>query len=98
MANSSAPRVVEALPFIGLVAAFDQSIGALERLVRPLFPTFRGFAVRENATRSAGHGLDERLAEIRAELGADLLRHFEATNRGDFELHRRACLRYSVAA
>lgn len=90
-------RVIDTLPFVGLVEAFEQSIVALERLLRPLFPAFRGFVVRENVTHPAGQTLDERLRGIASALGPDLLRAFETANGGDFELYRRLCQHYGAA-
>jgi hypothetical protein len=89
-------RVVESFPFIGLVEAFAQSIAALEQSIRPLFPSFRGFVVHENASHPPDQSLGQRLALIAAELGPVLSRAFEEANPGDFDLYRRISLRYAA--
>ena len=88
-------KVADELPFVGLVDAFTQSMQALERMLKPVFPNFRSFEVRENSTTAAHFGLDERLAQIREELGENLFEIVSKANEGDLQLFRRVCLLYT---
>src|SRR5205085_11693083 len=90
-------RVVERLPFIGSVEAFDASLAALEDMIKPWFPEFRVFHARENVSR-APSSLEDRLAQLEGELGAETFERLAAVNADDLELYRRALARYSAAS
>ena len=89
-------RVFERLPFIGSVEAFDASLAALEDMIKPWFPEFRVFHARENVSR-APSSLEDRLAQLEGELGAETFERLAAVNADDLELYRRALARYSAA-
>ena len=83
----------ERLPFVGCVEAFDASVQVLQRLFAPHFPEFRTFAAYENVLRP-GKTLDERLADIKGELGHALYDELVAANTDDLTLHREILARY----
>jgi SAM-dependent methyltransferase len=94
--SERALRTFERLPFIGSVEAFDQSLAALEGMVQPWFADFHVFHARENVSR-APSSIEERLAQLEAELGAETFEIVVAANADDLELYRRALARYSGA-
>jgi len=81
------------LPFIGSVEAFEPSLAALEKMVRAWFPEFQVFSARENVSRPPS-GIDERLAQLKRELGDETFELVAAANADDWELYRRALARY----
>jgi len=88
-------RVFERLPFIGSVEAFDASLAALEEIAKPWFPEFRVFQARENVSR-APSSIEDRVAQLEKELGAETFEIIAAANAEDLELYRRALARYSA--
>jgi hypothetical protein len=90
-------KVVERLPFVGLVEAFDDSIEQLEQLLRVHFPHFHAFQVHANNSSRRDIRMEERLAETRSELGEELFAIIESANAEDFELYACVAQRYAVA-
>jgi len=88
-------RVFERLPFIGSVEAFDASLAALEEMAKPWFPEFRVFQARENVSR-APSSIEDRVAQLEDELGAESFEIIAAANADDLELYRRALARYTA--
>ena len=90
-------RAFERLPFIGSVEAFDASLVALEEMAKPWFPEFRVFQARENVSR-APSSIEERLAQLEDELGAETFEFIAVANADDLELYRRALARYPTTS
>jgi hypothetical protein len=86
-------RALKALPFIGLVEAYDRSIEQLEALLKPRFPRFHAVMLHKNATRPGDSSLDERLAAVENEIGAELFETICAANADDLEVYSavKAC-------
>jgi hypothetical protein len=82
-----AMRTLQALPFVGLVDAYDRSVERLETLLKPHFPDFRGAKVHKNVTRSKGSELEERLASIEKEVGSEFYAEICAANSDDMEIY-----------
>ena len=80
------------LPFVGIVESFEQSMARLEALLQPSFPGFKSFAVRKNVTTPSGLSLDDRLTDLRAEIGGDLFDELRDANLEDICLHRVAAI------
>jgi SAM-dependent methyltransferase len=93
--SERALRAFERLPFIGSVEAFGQSLAALEGMVKPWFADFHVFHARENVSR-APSSIEERVAQLEAELGAETFEIVVAANADDLELYRRALARYAI--
>ena len=85
--------MLDLLPFVGLVEAFDASIARLQDLARPSLPDFRGFAIHRNAT-ARDSTLEQRLQATEAQLGAELYQILLDANRGDMALYNTVRLRY----
>lgn len=77
---------LENLPFIGLVEAYEASISQLVSLLRKQFPRFRIVRARRNVAPSRPRTLDQRLARIRHQLGADLYTEICLANEVDLEI------------
>ena len=80
---AKALAAVEQLPFVGLVEAFAASAQRLQQLVQPMFPAFQSFDVRANVTAARHDRLEERLEEIRQELGQETFRLVMEANQED---------------
>jgi hypothetical protein len=78
---------VERLPFVGLVEAFGASAEKLQQLVQPMFPEFQCFDVWENSTKGRQRTLEERVDDIREELGEECFAMVMDANRADIALH-----------
>ena len=76
-------------PFVGLVEAFAASAQRLQQLVEPMFPEFRSFDVRTNVTAARRDRLEERLEEIRQELGQESFRLVMEANQEDIVLYAK---------
>jgi hypothetical protein len=86
---AKALAAVEQLPFVGLVEAFAASAQRLQQLVEPMFPEFRSFDVRTNVTAARRDRLEERLEEIRQELGQESFRLVMEANQQDMVLYAK---------
>ncbi len=87
---------IDRLPFVGLVERFAPSIRRLEAQARGLFPEFRSFSVWANASRTTGDGIDERIAEIRRELGEEDFAAIVMANLTDIDLYAKVAQFYDV--
>lgn len=84
--HERAVRAVQSLPFIGLVECFDASLVRLQRWLKPSFPNIRFRREELNVTQKKSLTLDERLAELESELGAELYNTLVRANDVDVEL------------
>jgi hypothetical protein len=86
-------RALKALPFIGLVEAYDRSIERLENLLKPRFPRFQAVVVHKNATHAEHSSLEDRLAAVEKEIGVELFKTICAANADDLEVYSavKAC-------
>jgi hypothetical protein len=93
----NALRTLQALPFVGLVEAYEKSLYTLERLLRRPFPAFRATNTHLNAGQSRVASLQERLALIERQLGHELYEEVCGANQDDLAVFgfleaRYACL------
>ncbi|MCJ9429758.1 hypothetical protein [Kordiimonas marina] len=90
-----AMETLDRLPFVGLVEQFEASIRRLETLMRAYYPDVVLGSVLKNATRAPELSLEDRLQEIRAELGDARYDRLEAANKNDLALFERVNAFYS---
>lgn len=84
-----ATMAIENLPFIGLVERYSQSLTELEQLLRN--EGFEGVTlkpVEANVSRPIQASLDDKLAEIKAQLGEELYQRLLMVNELDLTLWR----------
>lgn len=74
----------------GTVERFGESLTCAERNLAADFPGLDLSNHSRNVTRKRGGRLDERLVEMRSELGMDLFAELERRNELDFALHQEA--------
>lgn len=91
-------RAVDALPFVGLVEAYDRSVEWLAELLRPDFPDFRPVVVQKNVSGGAVRDIEGRLAEIRQQLGNVLFGRLCDANREDIAVYEAVRERYRQPA
>jgi len=94
---AAAVAAADALPFVGLVERFAESLDAMAAMIRPHFPDFAVAETHANASSGAARSLDERLAEIRALLGDALYDRLAAENAADLALHAHVTELYDRA-
>lgn len=95
--ETRAVKVVDTLPFIGLVEEYTESIEKLAMWLKPHFPEFQPIVFEANVTREISVPLEERLSQIRQEIGPDLYQKVIDANKADFILYERVKQRYPVA-
>ncbi len=89
------------LPFFGVVEHFDASTERLHRWMSAVLP---GIAlpsapvVQANRTQPVGQSLDDRLHQLRRDLGPPLYRRLMDANRDDLRIHQAVCRRFLPAA
>lgn len=91
-------RALELLPFVGLVDEYDCSIDRLQSLLRPFVPNFRAVHVHMNATRELKDTVDEKISEIKDEIGATLFAELCAANEDDLFLYKALKKKFSVTS
>lgn len=82
-----AMRGLKALPFVGLVEAYNASIDRLTALIKPHYETFEPVIIRKNVSRASSDTLEDKLAKIAEELGPELHAELMAANQADLALH-----------
>lgn len=94
----AAIAAADALPFVGLVESFEESLDAMAAMIKPHFPDFAAVTAHANAGKGAGRSLDDRLTEIRELLGEDLYDRLAAENAADIALHAHVGAAYEHRA
>lgn len=79
-----------ALPFVGIVDRFDESIAQMRRYLFPVFGDIDTDHPPQHVSPGRQHGLEERIAEIRAELGESLYCELMDRNEYDLTLYHEA--------
>ena len=85
---------LEQLPHVGVVECFDVSLAGFEAALAPIFPGLVLKPTKANVTQRADQTLEDRLANLRRELGDALYLQLEDANQADLALHRIAMGRY----
>jgi len=86
---------LDSLPFVGLVEDFAGSMSRMETYLREAFPAFRAFGAKANVWRE-GRTLEERLDDLRAELGPEMWDALVEANRDDLEVFATVAARYGL--
>jgi hypothetical protein len=86
---------IDALPFVGLVESFADSMTRLETVLSATFPQFRAFGAKANVSRGGG-ALEDRLEQIRSELGAEMYAELVAANADDLVLFDKVAGLYGL--
>ena len=90
-------RLLDALPFFGLVERFGESLRWMKAAVGERFPALDITEYRENVQQSAPLSRAEALERLRADLGDELYDELCRRNRRDLQLHAYAEGRFSAA-
>lgn len=91
-----AKMAVEKLPFVGLVENFNESLEKLESWL--IDEGFEGINIApkvQNVSRDTSKSIDEKVAEIRDELGEEAFEFLVQNNQDDFELYELAKQKFS---
>lgn len=86
------------LPFVGIVENFDQSMALLDTLLQPHFPEFQSFSTRKNVTTAHEVPLNDKISELRAEIGEPLFQELLDANMKDICLHYAGSTRLALRA
>jgi hypothetical protein len=93
-----ARHMLDKLPFVGLVEAYDDSICRLEALIKPQFPNFKAIIVRVNVTDAEpAKTIGAQVERVRAELGDALFERLVDANAEDIALHAELAARQGVS-
>ena len=91
-----AKMAVEQLPFVGIVENFNESLEKLESWL--IDEGFEGVNIApkvQNVSRDTSKSIDEKIAEIRDELGEEAFEFLVQNNQDDFELYELAKQKFS---
>jgi hypothetical protein len=88
-----ARKRLAALPLVGVVDRFDQSMARFSEFICAAFPHFSGSYEIQNVSQGRTGTLDERLDAIRQQLGDPLYQRLADLNRLDLALYQDACRR-----
>src|SRR3546814_19316715 len=79
-------RALGALPLVGIVERFDDSMENLAKVLTPYFPDFKTSKVAASISRDINVTLEERIATLAEELGTEVYEPVEAAKRHTTEL------------
>jgi hypothetical protein len=88
-------RVLDSLPFVGLVEAYGRSVESLCRLLAPHFPGFQQLLAHENRTPGRDKSLEKRIDAIRNSLPDVLFEDLAQANSDDFTIYEMVKSKYS---
>ncbi|MDD5274976.1 MAG: hypothetical protein PHR16_02715 [Methylovulum sp.] len=88
-------KALDSLPFVGLVDEYDNSIKRLTEWLSPHFPEFKPVIVTRNVTRGNTIPLEQKLEQIRAEIGADCYMKLLKANAADMAVFHAIQARYA---
>jgi hypothetical protein len=83
-------QFVSSIPFFGIVEEFEASLRLLENMLTPIWPDFRAENVKENVTPNRIASFEEKIREIRRDLGDDVFHGLEEANQLDIRLYKTA--------
>lgn len=83
-------RALEALPFVGIVEEFDRSVERMAEWLEPHFPGFHAMPVAKNVTRDRTATLEQKLEQIKAEIGEECYARLLEANAGDIAVYQAA--------
>lgn len=89
--QTRAQKALAELPFVGVVDRFGQSLEKLEQWLASEGFSMKLRPVQENVSRNLNQTLEERLDQIREEIGPGLYQRLLDVNREDLELYEAAC-------
>ena len=90
----AACRFIDSLPFVGLVEKFSESLQLLDQCVRSRFPDLVVKEHRENVTDASTKSVEQRIEELRKDIGNDLFDELCVRNRLDMQLYSYALGRF----
>ena len=82
-----AMAALDALPYVGLVEYFDESMIKLEDYVKHYFPEFQGENVRANVTSDLSLKLNENIEKFKVRVGDKVFERLLEINSIDLELY-----------
>jgi len=85
-----AKQQVEAIPVVGVVEEFSESVTQLTNWLQPHFPGLDMQPEHKNRSPLSNMGIEERLGIFREEIGSELFEQLESENALDIELHKIA--------
>lgn len=88
-------RALDALPMVGIVERFDDSMARIAELLQPYFSAFKVSNVAANVSRDISISLEKRLTMLREELG-ESFDSLIAANENDLQLYESALKRMNV--
>lgn len=91
---SRAKAAVDALPFVGIVEEFDQSMHKFEAIIAKHFSNFKAGSTRENVTAPTDHSLQDNIKAFKQRIGPSVFEKLKDLNDVDFELYRYAKKRF----
>ncbi|WP_346839860.1 sulfotransferase family 2 domain-containing protein [Microbulbifer sp. SAOS-129_SWC] len=83
------------LPFFGLVERFQESLERMHFYLKYHFPDLKVVNRQVNTTQDTGKHIEERLLEVRQQLGEALYGELIDRNRQDLELYNFACKHFA---
>lgn len=84
-----AVKAVEALPFLGVVELYADSVNQLGNWIGNFFTDFKTSVHHKNATRNTSIGIEDRLVAIMEDLGKDFYNHLIEINKEDINLYTK---------
>ena len=86
----AACRFIDSLPFVGIVERFSESLEQMDACTRERFPDLVVKEHRENVTDASSKSVEQRIEELRREIGNELFDELCVRNRLDLQLYSYA--------
>ena len=86
----AACRFIDSLPFVGIVDRFSESLEQMDACTRERFPDLVVKEHRENVTDASSKSVEQRIEDLRKEIGNELFDELCVRNRLDLQLYSYA--------
>lgn len=80
-------QALKALPFVGLVERFDESMTEFEKLIHPFFPEFEAISAKSNMLSDPKAAIDVKLKAFEQKIGQNTYFNLLKLNATDLELY-----------
>ncbi|MEA1051637.1 sulfotransferase family 2 domain-containing protein [Lamprobacter modestohalophilus] len=90
--HERAARALHELPFVGVVEQFDTSLRRLEAWLKPFFPEIKFQPQKLNVTQERDLSMEQRLEQIKNEVGAEIFEELQRANSLDLQLYNSMAL------
>jgi hypothetical protein len=91
----NAKDFIDSVPFYGVVERFNESLIRLNYFLKMEFPEFQPFVIEKNVTQDRSKSIEDKMLDLKNELGEPFYEEVLERNRLDMELYEYALKKFN---